>query len=60
MAKEQERQEPQGKKPVNINDLPEGASADESSEGVKGGMLPRAGGGGIWTDPDSDEDGGGE
>ncbi|HKG95346.1 MAG TPA: hypothetical protein VKA84_25730 [Gemmatimonadaceae bacterium] len=55
MANEQERREPQGKKPVSINDLPESASAGDG-EAVKGGLLPRAGDGGTWTDPTDDEE----
>ena len=53
MASDREKRE-QGKSQVSIDDLPEavGATSDDA-DAVKGGLMPRGGGGGTWTDPDS-------
>jgi len=61
MPNERKSQEDQqGKKPVRIDDLPEGAAPAEDAEAVKGGLIASGGGGFATTDPDDDEIGGGE
>ena len=52
MANEKDKSD-RAQKSVKIDDLPQSTSAG-SSDKVKGGMIPRAGGG-LGTDEDADE-----
>lgn len=53
--KDFEQQQKQGKQPLSIDDLPEGAAPAEDADSVKGGLIASGGGGRVWTDPDDDE-----